>query len=194
MKGHYDLTWKKHANAKKDFKEEEFGLEILENKMKISLPKDLKNFLYRNSMGEYPNWGNYNLYDKNGEVAIGLYGPISTYLNIDSVIRTQTIAREDLGEIYYWHLPINICGQSRIAFDYTHCKENPPVVWVDEEIGPYEDALGSKHWKRYIAPTFKDFIEMIGDQNKPVGDWIDQNLMANGTIVSDEGAEKMPRQ
>lgn len=58
---------------------------------------------------------------------------------------------------------------------------DPPIVWVDEEIGPYEDELGDSHWKRYVAPTFKDFIEMIGDRNKPVGEWIDQDLMADGS-------------
>ncbi len=39
--------------------------------------------------------------------------------------------------------------------------------------------------KRYIAPDFKDFIEMIGDRNKPIGDWMEQDLMADGTRIGD---------
>lgn len=186
MKGYYDMKWPLHANANGEPSKDMFKFSELEMKMDIKLPDDLKNFLYRNSMGEYPDWDNYKLYDEYGEKAIGLYGPISTYLDVNSILRSQKIARDDVGEIYYWHLPISICGQERIALDYTHCKENPPVVWVDEEIGPYEDELGDPHWKRYVAPTFKDFIEMIGDRNKPVGEWLDQDLMADGTKVGGE--------
>ncbi len=186
MKGYYDLTWEKHANAKISFEEKDFGFEMIERKMGIKIPEDFKNFKYRNYNGEYPDEDNYNLYDSNGEVAIGLYGPINSYLEPQKILRSLNIGREDVGEIYYWHLPIIEMGASKVILDYTHCKENPPVVWVDEEIGPYEDSLCYRPWKRYIAPTFKDFIEMIGDRNKPVGDWIDQDLMADGTRAGDE--------
>lgn len=186
MKGYYDLTWEKHANAKKNFEEKDFGFEMIERKMGIKIPEDLKKFKYRNYNGEYPDGDNYCLYEENGKKMLDLYGPINSYLDESRILRTLNIRRDDLGEIYYWHLPLMEIGHQEIILDYTHCKENPPVVWINEEIGPYEDELGDPHWKRYIAPTFKEFIEMIGDRNKPVGYWLDQNLMADGTRAGDE--------
>ncbi len=190
MKGYYDLKWESYSHYAK----EDFELGKFEERMDIKLPEDFKDFQYRNNNGIYPDKENCVLFDKSGNIAIGVPYDIVTYLDLVDLIENLEENREDFGEIYYWHLPITEIGPEKVILDYTHCKENPPVVWVDEESGPYEDALGNKHWKRYIAPTFKDFIEMIGDRNKPVGDWIDQNLMADGTVVSDEEAEKMPRQ
>ncbi len=190
MKEYYDMQWEgKYCCSKINTK-----LEKLEEYMGIKLPRDFKEFIYRNNNGEYPDWDNCVLFNENGEVVIELSPRITSYIGVEYILEILKLTSDDIGEIYYWHLPLMEVGPEKVILDYTHCKENPPVVWVDEESGPYEDALGSKHWKRYIAPTFKDFIEMIGDRNKPVGDWIDQNLMADGTVVSDEEAEKMPRQ
>ncbi len=186
MKGYYDMKWPLHLNAMEEPETSDFDFEYLENKMGIKIPKDLKEFLYMNSLGVYPDKDNYWLYDKHGKRTIGLYGPINSYLDSKEILETLEIRKDDLGEIYYWHLPLMEIGHQEIILDYTECKENPPVVWINEEIGPYEGELGDPHWKRYIAPTFKDFIEMIGDRNKPVGDWIDQNLMADGTRAGDE--------
>ncbi len=190
MKGYFEMQWESEHHQPK----EKFNLEWLEEELDIKLPEDFKDFQYRNNNAKYPDRNNCVLFDRKGEIVVVLPVNFETYLGLESIMEFIEINKEDFGEIYYWHLPITEIGPEKVILDYTHCKENPPVVWVDEESGPYEDALGSKHWKRYIAPTFKDFIEMIGDRNKPVGDYIDINLMADGTVVSDEEAEKMPRQ
>lgn len=123
MKGYYEMKWPLHLNVRIEPTKENFGFEQIEKTMQIKLPKDFKEFLYRNSQGMYPDMDTYYLYDEKGEKAIGLVNLIVSYINIESIIRSQEIAREDIGEIYYWHLPILTCGQERIAFDYTHCKE-----------------------------------------------------------------------
>lgn len=182
MKGFFEMEWKSEHHQPK----EKFEFDRLEKIMGIKLPDDFKEFQYRNNNSYYPDPSNCKLYDENGDIAIHVPRQIETYLGIDEMINSLEIGRDDIGEIYYWHLPLTEIGPEKIILDYTHCKENPPVVWVDEEIGPYEDSLCYRPWKRYIAPTFKDFIEMIGDRNKPVGDWIDQDLMADGTRAGDE--------
>lgn len=64
MKGYYDIKWSLHANAKGEPSKNMFKFRDLEMKMNIKFSDDLKDFSYRNSMGEYPDWGNYMLYDK----------------------------------------------------------------------------------------------------------------------------------
>lgn len=46
--------------------------------------------------------------------------------------------------------------------------------------------IGNPFPKEAGYSSLKYFIGMIGDRNKPVGDWIDQDLMADGTRVGDE--------